>query len=137
MNLELLDPFRRQIPERISDTIELPAKVTPGIVAPSDFENYQNQSWIHNTAITYLAVNQSGGKNKQQAQKVSKSGDVPISVQYNRRGSHLAIGYSSGKISVHDFVSNNVISALYYPAKKKQASPMNADVYGDPISFLR
>ena len=105
MNLELLDPFRRQIPERISDTIELPAKVTPGIVAPSDFENYQNQSWIHNTAITYLAVNQSGGKNKQQAQKVSKSGDVPISVQYNRRGSHLAIGYSSGKISVHDFVT--------------------------------
>lgn len=136
MNLELLDPFRRQIPERISDTIQLPAKITPGIVAPSDFENYQSQSWIHNTAITYLIANHSGGKNKQQAQKVS-NGDVPISVRYNRRGTHLAIGYSSGKISIHDFVSNNVISALYHPGKKKQASPMNADVHGDPVSFLR
>ena len=58
-------------------------------------------------------------------------GEYPTVAKFNRRGSHLAIGYSTGKIAIHDFVSGNVLSALYWPINIRESSKGNSKEQGN------
>ena len=80
MNLALLDPFRRQIPDRVDATLNLPAslhfrKKLDKAAAAADHD--------------WKAAN---------------------FVSYNRRGSYIAVGYGSGAVGVYDVLSRSLIA---------------------------
>ena len=87
MNLELLDPFRKQIPDRIDSTLDLPA------------------------ALHFRKKKDAKGKG---SKKVSVDEDWKSAnhIAFNRRGSYIAVGYGSGTVGVYDVLSRTV-SSLY------------------------
>jgi len=87
MNLELLDPFRKQIPDRIDSTLDLP------------------------TTFHFRKQIDTKGKG---SKKVSVDEDWKSAnhIAFNRRGSYIAVGYGSGTIGVFDVLSRTV-SSLY------------------------
>mmetsp|Transcript_56259 Transcript_56259/g.63683 ORF Transcript_56259/g.63683 Transcript_56259/m.63683 type:complete len:610 (+) Transcript_56259:29-1858(+) len=97
MNLELLDPFRKQIPDRIDSTLDLPAalhfrkKIDP-IKGKSSKKASVNEEW---KSANHIA--------------------------FNRRGSYIAVGYGSGAIGVYDVLSRTV-SSLYRQEAKPSLS---------------
>eukprot|EP00536_Pseudo-nitzschia_multiseries_P002745 jgi/Psemu1/184298/e_gw1.38.112.1 len=87
MNLELLDPFRKQIPDRIDSTLDLPTTF-----------HFRKQ------------VDQKGkGSKKVTVDEDWKSANH---IAFNRRGSYIAVGYGSGTVGVFDVLSRTV-SSLY------------------------
>jgi hypothetical protein len=98
MNLELLDPFRKQIPDRIDSTLDLPA------------------------ALHFRKKNDSvKGKG---SKKVSVNEDWKSAnhIAFNRRGSYIAVGYGSGTVGVYDVLSRTVSSLYRQEAKKPSSS---------------
>jgi hypothetical protein len=98
MNLELLDPFRKQIPDRIDSTLDLPA------------------------ALHFRKKNDSvKGKG---SKKVSVNEDWKSAnhIAFNRRGSYIAVGYGSGTVGVYDVLSRTVSSLYRQEAKKPSLS---------------
>lgn len=89
MNLELLDPFRKQIPDRIDSTLDLPV----------DFH-------------VRAQIDAKGKANKKVSIKENWKSANQIS--FNRRGSYIAVGYGSGTVGVFDVLSRTV-SSLYRP----------------------
>ncbi|VEU37090.1 unnamed protein product [Pseudo-nitzschia multistriata] len=91
MNLELLDPFRKQIPDRIDSTLDLPT--------------------------TFHFRKQIDSKEKG-SKKVSVEEDWKAAnhIAFNRRGSYIAVGYGSGTVGVFDVLSRTV-SSLYRQEK--------------------
>ena len=99
MNLELLDPFRRQIPDRVDATLELPAV-------------------LHMRKKASLP---SGGEEKSDTKKSSKKAKdddedddwkAANHVSFNRRGAYVAVGYGSGTVGVFDVLSRS-LTGLY------------------------
>ena len=90
MNLELLDPFRRQIPDRVDATLTMPDYLHSRHPA-SKGEDTPNAHQQHEQDDEWKAV---------------------YHVAYNRRGHYLAAGYGSGTIGVHDVLSRT-LSAVY------------------------
>ena len=80
MNLELLDPFRRQVPDRIDSTL-------------------QTQNSMHKP-LTQKEMND------------DPEYKAAYHLSFNRRGTYLAVGYATGSIVVHDFLSRTT-SAVY------------------------
>ena len=80
MNLALLDPFRRQIPDRVDATLNLPASL------------HFRKKLDKNAAL--------GDQDWKAANFVA----------YNRRGSYIAVGFGSGTIGVYDVLSRSLIS---------------------------
>ena len=103
MNLELLDPFRRQIPDRVDATLSIP-------------------SYLHSRNKTgATAVDDSKtptGKSQQQQSHHhhhhhdDEDWKAAYHVQFNRRGAYLAVGYASGLVGVHD-VQSRTLNAIY------------------------
>ena len=95
MNLSLLDPFQRQIPDRIDATLQLPA---------------------HLHFRTPVPVNEIPGAplygSPTSAAVVDSEWKAVYHVAYNRRGTYLAAGYGSGCVGVHNLLSRT-LSALY------------------------
>jgi WD40 repeat protein len=89
MNLELLDPFRRQIPDRVDATLAMPA-------------------YLHSR---HKAEESNSGKAQQQQQDQDEW-KAAYHVAYNRRGTYMAVGYASGTVGIHDVLSRT-LSALY------------------------
>ena len=87
MNLELLDPFRKQIPDRIDSTLDLPSA---------------------------LHFRKKADPKKKGSKKVAVDEDWKSAnhVSFNRRGSYIAVGYGSGTVGVFDVLSRTV-SSLY------------------------
>ena len=87
MNLELLDPFRKQIPDRIDATLDLPSE---------------------------LHFRKKIDPRKKGSKKVAVDEDWKSAnhVSFNRRGSYIAVGYGSGAVGVFDVLSRTV-SSLY------------------------
>jgi WD40 repeat protein len=86
MNLELLDPFRRQIPDRIDATLQLPPTLHfrhHDVVEPRKKGEPEDQEW-----------------------------KAAYHVSFNRRGTYLAVGYGSGAVGVHNVLSRT-LCALY------------------------
>lgn len=86
MNLELLDPFRRQIPDRVDSTLQMPAFL---------HANYYK-----------------GEANSKQYQADDDEWKASYHVAYNRRGTYVAIGYASGLVGVFDVISRT-LNAIY------------------------
>ena len=97
MNLELLDPFRKQIPDRIDSTLDLPS--TLHFRKPVDSKKKTTKK---------LAV--------KEAWKAANH------VSFNRRGSYIAVGYGSGTVGVFDVLSRTV-SGLYRQDAGASAPP--------------
>lgn len=85
MNLELLDPFGRQIPDRVDATLGCP-------VTSPDHPH-------HHTAATATAAPPSPAYH----------------VAWNRRGTYLATGYANGTVAVHSLLSRSVVSVYPPP----------------------
>jgi len=87
MNLELLDPFRKQIPDRIDSTLDLPSA---------------------------LHFRKKIDSKKKGSKKVTVDEDWKSAnhISFNRRGSYIAVGYGSGTVGVFDVLSRTV-SSLY------------------------
>lgn len=87
MNLELLDPFRKQIPDRIDSTLDLPSS---------------------------LHLRKGVDSKKKISKKLTIDEDWKSAnhVSFNRRGSYIAVGYGSGTVGVFDVLSRTV-SSLY------------------------
>jgi WD40 repeat protein len=98
MNLELLDPFRRQIPDRVDATLTLPA-------------NCHKKS---GSAPTPQEAEVTADKEKQEDSPEDQEWKAAYHVGFNRRGTYLAVGHASGTVAVHDFLSRT-LSALYRP----------------------
>ena len=80
MNLELLDPFRRQVPDRIDSTL-------------------QTQNSMHKP-LTQKEMND------------DPEYKAAYHLSFNRRGTYLVVGYATGSVIVHDFLSRTT-SAVY------------------------
>lgn len=106
MNLELLDPFARQVPDRVDATLALPAAM--------HFRHHEAKE----------------EKNAKVSVEKTEWKSV-YHIAFNRRGTYLAAGYGSGTVAVFN-VLNRTISALYQN-KDPDASP---DKHGLGISSV-
>ena len=97
MNLELLDPFRRQIPDRVDATLSLPISCHRKAGSPPTAQE----------AVT-------DDKEKQEDSPEDQEWKAAYHVGFNRRGTYLAVGHASGTVAVHDVLSRT-LSALYRP----------------------
>ena len=78
MNLELLDPFRRQIPDRVDATLNLPAVL-----------HFRN-------------------KKIEKSETQDDDWKAANHVAFNRRGAYVAVGYGSGAVAVYDVLSRTL-----------------------------
>jgi len=78
MNLELLYPFRRQIPDRVDSTLNVPQ----ALHKPNS-KSEEDPKW-----------------------------KAAFHLEFNRRGTYLAVGHATGTVAVHDFLSRT-LSAIY------------------------
>lgn len=152
MNLALLDPFRRQIPDRIDSTLSLPPNFHPrrprggrttnaNSEAPSNKKkdkkrkSDESNSKSRNSSptnrneknATELPDDDSAGEEDIATLKTSNGGSgggCPV-VKFNRRGTFLVVGHGSGAASVHDFASRTLSSLIHppYGYKYQHASP--------------
>ena len=95
MNLELLDPFQRQIPDRVDATLHLPTVLHFRSKKSSENKNKkektEQQHHDHDDNYHWKAANH---------------------VAFNRRGAYIAVGYGSGTVGVYDVLSRT-LSGLY------------------------
>lgn len=84
MNLELVDPFGRSIPDRIDATLQLPESL--------HFRNHE--------------IKKKKKGNEEEEWKAA------YHVAFNRRGTYLAVGYGSGTVAVFNILCRS-LSALY------------------------
>ena len=109
MNLALLDPFRRQIPDRVDATLSLPEAIlirkTKGWK-----ESAQNQGW---KAANHVA--------------------------FNRRGAYIAVGYGNGMVGVYDVLSRTLSSLYKPGDGEEEGqdySPTLSNSYGHGITSV-
>ena len=98
MNLELLSPFRRQIPDRVDATLTLPSHFHHGKGKEGGTDETADGS----------------PEKKQEESPEDQEWKAAYHVAFNRRGTYLAVGHASGTVAVHDFLSRT-LSALYRP----------------------
>ena len=105
MNLELLDPFRRQNPDRIDSTLGLPKSL-----------HFRSATTATTTSATTKKPDDVASSSKKIDRKDVDNDDWKAAnhIVFNRRGSYIAVAYGSGTIAVFDTVSRTV-SSLYRP----------------------
>jgi len=105
MNLELLSPFRRQIPDRVDATLALP--------------NHFHHKKGENASTQDSDANPDKRKQEEETSE-DQEWKAAYYVAFNRRGTYLAVGHASGTIAVHDFLSRT-LSAVYRPDAIEEA----------------
>eukprot|EP00522_Entomoneis_paludosa_P015553 CAMPEP_0172447906 /NCGR_PEP_ID=MMETSP1065-20121228/7060_1 /TAXON_ID=265537 /ORGANISM="Amphiprora paludosa, Strain CCMP125" /LENGTH=826 /DNA_ID=CAMNT_0013199279 /DNA_START=35 /DNA_END=2515 /DNA_ORIENTATION=- len=135
MNLELLDPFGRQIPDRVDATLPLAphlhfrqpnhhltvsgspssaaAKKNDKNAAAADRNSNSTNVNTQASNVIGSGLSETGGA----VSGLTKRRDVPewraaYHVSYNRRGTYVAVGYGSGAVAVHS-TSSRTLSALF------------------------
>lgn len=106
MNLELLDPFRRQIPDRVDATLSLPddlhfRKKRPAKKQPDDDDL---------KAANYVA--------------------------FNRRGAYIAVGYGSGTVGIFDVLSRTLSGLYRSKALEGEEESADVTATGHGITTL-
>ncbi|KAG7341213.1 anaphase-promoting complex subunit 11 RING-H2 finger-domain containing protein [Nitzschia inconspicua] len=109
MNLELLDPFGRQIPDRVDSTLLLP----PSLHFPSNNKHNEKDSMLSKTTSAASGTTTS----KELAQKAAAS-----LLAFNRRGSYIAVAYESGTIAIFDILSRTPSSVYRFYAEESEQS---------------
>lgn len=131
MNLALLDPFRRQVPDRIDSTLTLGSDLHPPL--PNNRKPLTIPRSLTATAATTTTSQASGGVKMEDIASAQSPPASPAttkraewsipaaedwischSVAFNRRGTYLAAGHLSGAVPIHDTLSRTV-SAVYRP----------------------
>jgi hypothetical protein len=122
MNLELLDPFGRQIPDRIDSTLSLPPALhfrNYDASKPSSSKNKSNAASSNQgggaaTASTSKrsASNKRGAAAAAAAVVEDLEWKAAYHVSFNRRGTYLAVGYGSSTVAVFNTLSRT-LAALY------------------------
>eukprot|EP00563_Minutocellus_polymorphus_P000431 CAMPEP_0181032916 /NCGR_PEP_ID=MMETSP1070-20121207/6982_1 /TAXON_ID=265543 /ORGANISM="Minutocellus polymorphus, Strain NH13" /LENGTH=743 /DNA_ID=CAMNT_0023110315 /DNA_START=33 /DNA_END=2261 /DNA_ORIENTATION=- len=136
MNLALLDPFRRQVPDRIDSTLTLGSDLHPPLPtnrkpltiprrlatasseAPSDRTSQDDDVKMADVSSSSAppAAPPSSPPTKRAEWSIPAAEDWISchSVAFNRRGTYLAAGHLSGAVPIHDTLSRTV-SAVYRP----------------------
>lgn len=109
MNLELLDPFDRQVPDRIDATIELPAAL--------HFRSHD------------------GPEVKKASTSALSEWKSSYHVAFNRRGTYLAVGYGSGTVAVFHVLSRTL--AALYRNEDENANPSHHGLGISSVSWSR
>lgn len=125
MNLALLDPFRRTVPDRIDSTLTLPQKLHP--LPPSNSKEAFVLRSKSNAAKTPSKKRKKSSSPASASKK--KDGDSSSTsegwnewyscsvVSFNRRGTYIAAGHLSGIVAYHDFGSRT-LSSIFVPDVK-------------------
>ena len=135
MNLALLDPFRRQVPDRIDSTLTLGSGLHPPLPTNRKPLTIPRSLTAATTAAATTAT-QPDGDVKMEDTNIASTQSLPESpttakraewsipaaedwischsVAFNRRGTYLAAGHLSGAVPIHDTLSRTV-SAVYHP----------------------
>ena len=107
MNLELLDPFRKQIPDRVDATLSLPDN-------------------LHFSKTSALPANKDEDDDDDDRKAANH-------LAFNRRGTYVAVGYGSGAVAVFD-VLTRTLTGLYrdhsYEQEGRYSQPV--EVYRTP-----
>ena len=131
MNLALLDPFRRQVPDRIDSTLTLGSDLHPPLptnrkpltiprslaTAPSSDRASQGEDDAKMEGVSSpSAATPSSSPSKRAEWSIPAAEDWISchSVAFNRRGTYLAAGHLSGAVPIHDTLSRTV-SAVHRP----------------------
>ena len=128
MNLELLDPFGRQVPDRIDSTLELPAQLH--FRSSSDGKQQQQQQQQQQQS-----EQQAPNKSSTSATTDHDEWKAAYHVAFNRRGTYVAIGYGSGTVAIHNVTSRSL--AALYRNEDLEASPSNYGLGISNISWSR
>lgn len=112
MNLELLDPFGRQIPDRVDATVHLPA--------PLHFRHHEVEYVPPSTGAKGGSDGGSGFSDKGVGEQEWKAA---YHVSFNRRGTYLAVGFGSGAVGVFNVLSRTLCAL--YRSDDKDVSPDN------------
>ena len=129
MNLELLDPFGRQVPDRIDATLPLAPHLhfqQPLHQANSSNKKGDKANLASDHKFNTININNAGSNAV--GTGLLETGGTTLSlnnkkrdfpewraanhISYNRRGTYLAVGYGSGAVAVHS-TSSRTLSALY------------------------
>jgi WD40 repeat protein len=136
MNLELLDPFRRQIPDRVIATLTLPP-VLHGLgrtgVTGGNGNSITNGKSADETATSTPATATFSSTSKKSSSQAAAAAAAALMMEedewkavyhvaFNRRGSYVAVGYASGNVAVYD-VQSRTLAALY---RDTAATPSSA-----------
>lgn len=132
MNLALLDPFRRQLPDRIDCTLHLPRYFHQ---KPLDIKGNKAAGEEEEQPIADFTSNENKDgerTSKQTSQGDSKRKSSPeeetmntnsisscLFSHYNRRGTYIAVGHQSGAVAIFDSTART-LAALYYLATSKK-----------------
>ena len=142
MNLELLDPFGRQIPDRVDATLPLaphlhfrqanhhllaatlssPNSTTANNKKGNKGENNEQQprhsnstnvnSIPSNSGPSGTGLNETGGTIPGFPKREVPEWRAAYHVSYNRRGTYLAVEYGSGAVAIHS-TNSRTLAALY------------------------
>jgi hypothetical protein len=122
MNLELLDPFGRQVPDRVDATLQLPESILPiqssntttTITAATASSSSATKPSRSSAAAS--AASSEKQKNEQaldeNLQEDEENWKAAYHVAFNRRGKYVAVGYGSSKVAIYDVASRSIV-ALY------------------------
>ncbi len=118
MNLALLDPFRRQVPDRIDSTLTLPRNFHPprsqaggAYSSPSKKKNAPTLSTSKKRKSRTLSEQEAANAALQEMNEWHSC----FAVKFNRRGNYIAAGHGSGAVPFHDFASRT-LSGIYTPS---------------------
>lgn len=134
MNLELIDPFGRQIPDRIDATFQLPAPLhfrnsTSAAAAAAVVDSKQAQQSSSSSKkggggkASSLASSSAKNSSASPSSSDEQEWKAAFHVTFNRRGTYLAVGYGSGTVAVFHAHTRS-LSALY-PSDDPDVSPNN------------
>lgn len=105
MNLELLDPFGKQVPDRVDATIQLADSLHHPPHHPLQKGHGEDTGAGGDAGTTTKNGDNNGTDGEWKA---------AYHAAYNRRGTYLAVGHASGVVAVHCTL-NRTLAALYYP----------------------
>ena len=115
MNLALLDPFRRQVPDRIDSTLTLPRNFHPK--RPVKHETPLGKKKSSKSTPTHSKKRKAKSSEQYDRDKYIEEMNEwhsCFAVAFNRRGNYIAAGHGSGAVPFHDFASRT-LSSIFTP----------------------
>jgi hypothetical protein len=120
MNLELLDPFGRQVPDRVDATLQLPESIVPPIQTSNTTAVTSSSKQSRTTSAAASSIekhkNEQPTTTDESRPEDEEDWKAAFHVAFNRRGKYVAVGYGSSKLAIYDVASRSIV-ALYDTAE--------------------